>query len=225
MSEYFSDYLERLNKDGDDFQSRILTRREKKFETFLKRTVYSSDQITDEDGNKYVGSIHPTKDSEKTCLYTFMSLKKDVFTPGQLISNKDKTWLITHKLLDDTLGYNCYTLMYLPTILTIQDGDNKFSFPARITNDSAEAIEDFFSTLSSSNRSYREPDRNIKVICKRYEYFKKDQKFMIEGDTFKIEGINKTAVPGCVYLTLGQCLTDASQFIEANDTDNSFWGD
>jgi hypothetical protein len=222
--EYFSDYLDRLNIDGDDFPSRVQGRREKRFRAFLKRTVYSSDQITDEAGNKYIGSIHPTKDSEKTCIYTFMSLKKDVFNPGQLITNDGNTWLITHKTLDDTLGYNKYLLMYLPTILTITDGDEKFSFPARITNDSAEAIEDFFSTLSSTNRSYREPDRNIKVICKNYDYFKKDQKTMIEGDTFKIEGINKTAVPGCIYLTLGQCLTDAALSIEADDTDNSFWG-
>lgn len=223
---YFDDYLEKINRNGTDIKERIVTQREKKFDAFLKKSVYSSDTITDEAGKQYSGVIHPTKDSEKTCIYTFMSYKKDIFTPGTLLKDKDKTWLITHKILDDTKGYNCYTLMYLPIVLTIIDGENKFSFPARLTNDSSAAIEDFLSILSTTNREYRGPDRNIKVICKKYNFFKKDQKLVVEDDTYKIEGINKTAVPGCIYLTLGQCLADAAKYDgDADETNNSFWGD
>ena len=222
----FDNYLKRLNKDGENFQQRILTRREKKFDNFLKRSIYRSDTLTDENGEHYLGAIHPTKDSEKTCIYTLMTKKDTVFAPGQIITDKGKTWLITHKVLDDTLGYNCYSTMYLPLTLTIEKGEEKISFPARITNDSAEEIEDFFSTLSRTSRQYREPDRNIKAICKKYDFLEKDLKFEIEGDSYKIEGINKTAVPGCVYLTLGQCLTDgAKNDGDADDTNNSFWGD
>lgn len=223
--EYFERYLDRLNHDGDNFKSRIISRREKKFTEFLKRSIYKSETIADENGLIYTGAIHPKKDSEKTCLYEFLSYKKDNFSTGQLIYDKGNTWLITHRRLDDTLGHNCYTLMLLPTLLSIENGEDKFIFPARITNDSTAMIDDFFSTISGTNRQYREPDRDLKVICKYYDYFKKDQRLMIEGDTFKIEGINKTAVPGCIYLTLGQCLTDAAKFdSDADESDDSFWG-
>lgn len=225
MSEYFEEYLARLNKDGDTFQKRVLAQRVKKFNAFLKRSIYRSENITDEFGNKYLGAIHPEKDSEKTCVYTFLSLKENKFQTGQLLFDNGNTWLITHKTLDETMGYDSYSVMYLPDLITITDGDENFTFPARIVNDSADEIEDFFSNLSTSNRSYREPDRKTRIICKYYDYFKKDQKMMIKGDTFKIEGINKTAVSGCIYLTIGQCLTDAGLSITANDTDNSFWGD
>ena len=56
----------------------------------------------------------------------------------------------------------------------------------------------------------------------------KDQRITVDGseDTYKIEGINKTAVPGCIYLTLGQCLTDASKFeSDSDNTNDSFWGE
>lgn len=224
--EFFESYLKKLNHNGDNFQERIITRREKKFDAFLKRSTYKSDEIKDENGIVYTGVIHPTKDSEKTCIYNLLAYKKDVFTPGTLLYNKGNTWLITHKTLDGTKGYNLYSLMLLPTILTIENSEDRVSFPARITNDATSMIDDYFSTISGTNRQYRELDRDIKVICKYYDFFKKDQKMVIMGDTYKIEGINKTAVPGCIYLTLGQCLTDASKFeSDSDNTNDSFWGE
>lgn len=222
---YFDDYLKTLNQDGETMKRRLITRREKEFDKYLKRSIYYSNDIVSDTEIHFEGSIQPTKDSEKTCIYTLLTYKTTVLEPGTLIYNNNNTWLITHKTLDDTLGHNRYVLMLMPIILTIINGDDRNSFPARITNDSALAIEDFFSTLSASNRQYREPDRNITAICKNYSFLKKDQKFIIEGDTYKIEGVNKTASPGCVYLTLGQCLTDESlNDGTADDTNNSFWG-
>lgn len=223
---FFEDYLKNLNQDGENMKRRLITRREKKFDKYLKRSIYYSDNIITDNDICFEGSLQPTKDSEKTCVYTLLTYKTTELVPGTLIYNNNKTWLITHKILDDTRGHNTYTLMLLPVVLTIINGDDRCSFPARLVNDSAEAIEDFFSTLSSSTRQYREPDRTLKVICKKYDFLKKDLKFIIEEDTYKIEGINKTACSGCVYLTLGQCLTDKSLIDgAADDTNNSFWGD
>lgn len=222
--DYFNNYLERLNQDGNNFQKRVIIRREKKFNRFLNRSIYKSTTITTEDSFMFTGSLQPTKDSEKTCLYTLLTTKDILLIPGQLISDHDTTWLITHKVLDQTLGHNCYTIMLLPNLLVVEGNEN-LKFPARLTNDSAAAIEDFFTTLSGTNRQYREPDRNIKAICKNYDFLEKDLKFVIEGDTFKIEGINKTAVQGCVYLTLGQCLTDeAKKYTDSDNSNTSFWG-
>lgn len=223
--DYFEDYLKKLNQDGDNFQKRIVTRREKKFDKYLYRSIYYSNSIRSDSNLIFEGSIQPTKDSEKTCVYTLLTHKNCQLNVGNLVYNNNQTWLVTHKTLDKTLGHNKYVLMHLPVILTINNLDEKISFPARITNDSTAMIEDFFSTLSGTTRQYREPDRNIKVICKYYNFLKKDQKFVIQNDTYKIEGINKTASPGCVYLTLGQCLTDESiNDGTADDTNNSFWG-
>lgn len=223
--DFFDNYLKRLDQDGSNFQERVISRREKKFARFLNRSIYRSTEIVLEDNTKITGSLQPTKDSEKTCLYTLLTLKEVNLQSGQLITVHGTTWIITHKTLDRTLGHNTYTLMLLPTILTIINGEENISFPGRITNDSAAMIEDFFSTMTGTTRQYREPDRNIKVICKNYNFLKKDLKFVIEGDTYKIEGINKTAVPGCVYLTLGQCLTDKTKDDgNADNTNTSFWG-
>jgi len=222
---YFEDYLKVLNQDGENMKRRLITRREKKFDKYLKRSIYYSNDIQSDSGLHFEGSIQPTKDSEKTCIYTLLTYKITDLQTGDLVYSENNTWLITHKTLDKTLGHGRYTLMYLPVILTIRNQDERISFPARITNDSALAIEDYFSTLSATNRQYREPERNIKAICKNYDFLKKDLKFVIENDTYKIEGINKTACSGCVYLTLGQCLTDESiDDGSADDTNNSFWG-
>lgn len=223
--DYFEDYLKRLNQDGSNMQGRIITRREKKFERYLKNSIYYSNDIRSDTNLAFEGSIQPTKDSEKTCVYTLLTYKDCELKSGDLVYNDNKTWLVTHKTLDKTLGHNRYVLMYLPTILTIINRDDKTSFPARITNDSTATIEDYFSTLSGSTRQYREPEHNIKAICKFYDFLKKDQKFIVENDTYKIEGINKTACPGCIYLTLGQCLSDKSlNDGTADDTNDSFWG-
>ena len=222
---FFDDYLDRLNKDGDNFQQRVITRREKKFERFLNRSMYKSITITLEDKTQFTGSLQPTKDTEKTLLYTLLTKKDVVLAPGQLIEDHNTTWIITHKILDQTKGYNCYSIMLLPMVLETEWEGEKFTFPGRITNDSTEEIEDFFSTMTGTTRQYREPDRNIKIVCKRYDFLRKDMKFIIEGDTYKIEGINKTAVSGCVYLTLGQCLTDEAKDYAHTDENNSFWGE
>lgn len=222
----FENYLKKINQDGDNYKKRILSRRIKKFERYSQRSVYSS-EITDEYDNHFNGVIHPEKDNEKTCIYKFLTDRNNVFSLGQLIfDEEDRTWLIYHQKADVTIGYNCYSVILLRENFTIENGDEKFTFPGRIVNDSAEDIEDFLSTISGTNRQYREPDRTIRVVCKNYDYFQKDLKMMIAGDTYKIEGINKTAVPGCAYLTLGQCLTDtAKNDGEADFTNNSFWGD
>jgi hypothetical protein len=115
--------------------------------------------------------------------------------------------------------------MLLPTVLTYKKEGIEYNFPVRLTYDANNVIEDFFSSLNASARQYREPDKVLKAITKRTDFFKKDMKFIIEDDTYKIAGINKTAVPGCVYLTLDQCLTDKAQFDEKGDnTNNSYWG-
>ena len=222
---FFDDYLKRVNQDGDNIKSRIITRREKKFQRYLDRSIYRSTSITKEDKTEFTGSLQPTKDSEKTCLYNLLTYKDIVLAPGELITDNGHTWLIIHKRLDETLGHNAYILMLLPDILTIEENEDRISFPARLTYDALEEIIDYYSIVSGTNRQYREPDRKLKVVCKNYDFLKKDLKFFIQGDTFKIEGINKTAISGCVYLTLGQCLTDAMRDDgRLDETDDSFWG-
>lgn len=223
--EYFDRYLKELNKDGDTFKRRVITAKEKRFDKFVKRSIYRSDNILTESGENITGSIQPTKDTEKTCIYNLLTYKSNELSTGELIKDDGNTWLITHKCLDKTKGYNLYTLMLLPSILNYKDNDKEYTFPVRLTYDANEAIEDFFSSLTASARQYREPDRVLKAITKRSDKFEKDMKFLIEGDSFKIAGINKTAVPGCVYLTLNQCLTDMAQFDAREDnTNDSFWG-
>ena len=85
MDNYYEDvYLRRLNRFGNDYQSRIQGERQKVFEQYLYKSVYQVD--FEYGGEIRLGSLEPYKQNETKTLHYLLTELDVEFAPGTILS-------------------------------------------------------------------------------------------------------------------------------------------
>lgn len=85
---YFDIYLQRLNRFGNDYQSRIQGEREKLFELYLLKSVYRVDFMYDD--QHWAGSLEKNKqDNSETRQYLLTNINLNI-PSGTILMLSDK---------------------------------------------------------------------------------------------------------------------------------------
>lgn len=237
---YFEDvYLKRLNIDGITQQERVKTRKEKEFDKlFLKKTEYLANiyQINEEESNISC-SLQPNKWNESQLLSNLListsnkQLKTgDVLRIYQKIKEieYDKIWLVLFCEENITKGYFNYKLICLDSNINITNeyGDTLYSIPVKFVSATATFVEDYFS-FTAQNKGYREPDRDIKMISRNFDFLKKEVYFEYQEKGFKISGKDDISIKDVAYVSLTESLKKeveprASEKILVDENKNFF---
>ena len=128
---YYDVYNARLNRYGNDYQSRILGQRQKVFSQFLLKSIY---QVEFEyDGETRLGSLEPYKQDETETLHYFLTELDVNFAPGAIIPipkfNTDledpeyNYWMVYWLENKQTSGYNRYIVLKMSHIIKWKDRD------------------------------------------------------------------------------------------------------
>lgn len=237
--DYFNEvYLKRLNSQGKNRQERVVSKKEFEFDNlFMKRTEYLI-YIKQIDDNEccFAASLQPNKWNESELISNLLISKKfPQLQTGNILrifqkleeQEREKIWLVIFHEDNITLGYQSYKLICLDEIATLTDeyGDSIETFPVKFVNSSSKLITDYFTIRTAA--SYREQNREIRMITKDFDFLKKDLYYLIKKDGWEIGGIDRISIDGVAYVTLSQKLISApepksSKDILVGEDDNFF---
>lgn len=237
---YFTDvYLKRLNKDGNTQQERVKTRKENEFNRiFLKKTEYQANiYMIDEEETNIVCSLQPNKWNESQLISNILiSTSNSPLKTGMILKifqkikdiEYDKFWLILFCQEDITKGYYLYKAICLDSMINITNeyGDTLYSVPVKFINATASLVKDYFSFTSVTN-GYREPERDIKMITKNFDFLKKEMYFEYKEKGFKIGGKDDISIKNVAYVSLNEGLREeveprSSEQILVSEEENFF---
>ena len=125
---YFNIYKKRVNRYGEDYQSRIQGQREKMFDLYLQKSIYLVE--FDFEGNQIEGSFERYKQDETETLH-YLLTRTEVNIPAGtilMIPNKDgveKPWMVYYIEHIKASGYNRYIMLRMTHFLTWHARDGK----------------------------------------------------------------------------------------------------
>ena len=231
--------VKRLNIDGITQQERVKTRKEKEFDKlFLKKTEYLANiyQINEEESNISC-SLQPNKWNESQLLSNLLiSTSNKQLKTGDILRiyqkikeiEYDKIWLVLFCEENVTKGYFNYKSICLDSNINITNeyGDTLYSIPVKFVSATATFVEDYFS-FTAQNKGYREPDRDIKMISRNFDFLKKEVYFEYQEKGFKISGKDDISIKDVAYVSLTESLKKeveprASEKIVVDETKNFF---
>ena len=208
--DYFTDvYLKRINKHGNDLQSRIHGKMACDFKNKLEKSVNRVDMFGYQDKNKKigVGILETKKISEKETINYLLTEIDDEYKNGFMFytirpfSKEKQVWLVLFKEQYETIGYNRYIVVLLENELQWigEDGLIHSSFVHYIGSMDG-TVKDKFSVVH--NVATGVPSKSLEMICSFNETIKRDLRINISGETWRVCGFDKISVPGIMYVTL-----------------------
>lgn len=239
MSDYYHDvYLKRLNRYGNDYQSRIQGQRERVFEDLLLKSIYRVDFTY---GNEIVPGILEMYKQDDTQTLQYLLVRENLDIPGGTIlqipnknyqsgdalnDNNSFYWMIYYLENIKASGYNRYVVLKMTHIITWKDREG--------TEQTARAY--FFGPQRSSlvdsiigakdGALYEEPTRTSTFITPLNANIKKEDYFeIIKNDiveAYRVTGYDTQSTPGVEFVTVDPVYErDKSPIPEKKDTDDS----
>ena len=216
MSYFHNVYLKRMNRDGKNRQERIKTRKEKEFDLlFLKKSMYQSliYRVNDKEENILV-SLQPNKWNESQLISNLlMSTSEPPLKTGDIVriyqkikdAVDDRIWLVLFKEENITNGHQTFKLICLDSEINITNeyGDTMYSVPVKVVNSSSSIVKDYF---SYADGSYREPNKDIRLITHNFDFLEKDVYFEYNEKGYQIIGKNDTSVKDVAYVSVSERL-------------------
>lgn len=231
MAYYDEVYLKRVNQFGNTLQERVQGRMEYEFDNFIKKSVNRVEIL--KDSSSYYGVLQYTEQSEKeTIAYLLTHLCLDL-PDGTIINivnpvtNKESIFLVMHLDQFVAKGHNRYTIIELERkIEWIDDGILHYEY-SHVTGSGAnirdKAITGKYTMVEKESLNYI-PNKILTMISKKNLYLKKGSRILIEGDVWKVSGLDRTSVPGVCYATLEEDYTDKQEDITyANEQKLDEW--
>lgn len=234
---YFDEvYLKRMNKDGQNSQERIKTKKEKEFDNlFLKRTEYQVRlyEVNGEYRNN-ICSLQPNKWNESNLIGNLlMSTSAAALKTGDILKIKqkikeveyDKIWLVLFVEENITKGYQLFKVICLDEEinLTNEYGDTIEVLPVKFINATAAFITDTFQT----KQGYREPHNNRGFVTADSEILKKGTFFNYKDKTWEIQGKDNISIENVSYTFISERLKTEEEPRSSQDIlvgeDNNFF--
>ena len=232
---YFDIYVQRVNRFGNDYQSRIQGMREHNFDLYLLKSVYRVDFLYE--GTRQTGSLERNKqDNSETRQY--LLTKVDLNIPNGTILNivnkdgDEQQWMIYYLEEIKASGYNRYIVLKMTHYLTwiARDGSQQSSY-AYMYGQEDNMLKDEIKSRSRMDTIYTENLKSSFFVMPRNEFLKKDDYFIIGEKPFqeyyRVTGYDIQSTLGVEIVTVDPVyeydLSAAPVQKEEDDPGDFFW--
>ena len=245
MIDYYDDiYKNRLNRYGNDFQSRIVGQRRKVFENYLLKSVY---RIDFEYGDKiYPGILEPySQDETKTMQYLLTDLDLnleigsiiEVQKEELLFGNENKEyWLVYWIENKQAAGYHRYTVLKMTHTIKWKDREgNDQETLAYFYGQQDNMLKDELKSRSRSHVLYTENLKLSFFITCFNKNIRKDDYFEITigeednrlTESYVVTGYDIISTPGIEYVSVDPVYirdnTPAPQKESTDSEEDYYW--
>ena len=232
---YYDIYLKRLNRYGNDYQTRTQNKRERDFENYLLKSVY---RIEFEYDTKINPATFERYKQDETETLHYLLTRVDVNIPNGtvlMLPNKDdelKPWMVYYLEAIKASGYNRYIVLKMTHFLKWKDREgNSRSSWAYMYGQEDNMLKDELQSRSRSDARYTENLKGSFFVLPTNEYLRKDDYLEIgEGalkEGYRVTGYDINSTSGVEYVTVDPIyLYDNSPAPEKQEGDNEedyFW--
>ena len=232
---YYDIYLKRLNRYGNDYQTRTQNKRERDFENYLLKSVY---RIEFEYDTKINPATFERYKQDETETLHYLLTRVDVNIPNGtvlMLPNKDdelKPWMVYYLETIKASGYNRYVVLKMTHFLNWKDREgNSRSSWAYMYGQEDNMLKDELQSRSRSDARYTENLKGSFFVLPTNEYLRKDDYLEVgEGalkEGYRVTGYDINSTPGVEYVTVDPIyLYDNSPAPAKQDGDNEedyFW--
>lgn len=215
MNYYKDVYLKRLNRFGTNIQERIQGKKEYDFQYFKEKSP--NKVYIDLNENHWDGVLQTNISNEKEVVSYLLVSKEvqlndgEILKTTQFVDKKEQEWLVFHKDIFTSIGYNRYQVVELDrTIQWIEDGivhEELVHITGSGANLRDKSITEKF-TIQYDLAAIYLPNKILNLVMKTNTNFKKGTRIIIEEEVWKVTGIDKISVPGVSYVTLKEDYID-----------------
>lgn len=226
MSYYEDVYKKRLNRYGNDYQSRVQAQREREFEGKLLKSVYRVDFLYD--GFLHPATLEPYKQDETQLLQYLLTRVSLNLPNGTILQIPDKnsveqTWMIYWLESVAASGYNRYVLLKMTHFITWRDREKNNKETWCYFHGSGDSA--LSETIKGTSAIYTEDGNARFVIMPTNENLNKDDYLEIgEGklrEAFRVTGRDIHTTIGVEYVTLDPIYMKNQQSVIDQVNDNS----
>ena len=232
---YYDIYLKRLNRYGNDYQTRTQNKRERDFENYLLKSVY---RIEFEYDTKINPATFERYKQDETETLHYLLTRVDVNIPNGtvlMLPNKDdelKPWMVYYLEAIKASGYNRYVVLKMTHFLNWKDREgNSRSSWAYMYGQEDNMLKDELQSRSRSDARYTENLKGSFFVLPTNEYLRKDDYLEVgEGalkEGYRVTGYDINSTPGVEYVTIDPIyLYDNSPAPAKQEGDNEedyFW--
>ena len=232
---YYDIYLKRLNRYGNDYQTRTQNKRERDFENYLLKSVY---RIEFEYDTKINPATFERYKQDETETLHYLLTRVDVNIPNGtvlMLPNKDdelKPWMVYYLEAIKASGYNRYIVLKMTHFLNWKDREgNSRSSWAYMYGQEDNMLKDELQSRSRSDARYTENLKGSFFVLPTNEYLRKDDYLEVgEGalkEGYRVTGYDINSTSGVEYVTVDPIyLYDNSPAPEKQEGDNEedyFW--
>lgn len=232
---YYHIYTRRLNRYGENYQSRTQNKREQEFESYLLKSVYRVEFIYEDE--IIPATFERYKQDETETLHYLLTRTSFNIPNGTIlmIPDKDeilKPWMVYYLESIKASGYNRYIMLKMTHFLTWKDrsGDKQTSW-AYMYGQQDNMLKDELQSRSRSDARYTENLKGSFFVLPTTGYLKKDDYLEVgEGllkEGYRVTGYDIQSTPGVEYVTVDPVylydLTPAPERKEEDDPEDFFW--
>ena len=210
MGYYEEIYLKRLNRFGNDYQSRLQNKREKEFQLYLAKSTYQVKFFYEDE--LVIGSFEKYSQNETKVLHYLLTETSINIPDGTIleIPNKDNVeepWMVYYLEDMKASGYNRYIMLKMTHKLNwvARDGSEQTSL-AYLYGQEDNMLKDELKSRSRMDTLYTENLKSSFFICPLNEYIKKDDYFIVGEKPFqeyyRVTGYDTQSSKGIEYVTI-----------------------
>ena len=207
---YFDIYVQRLNRFGNDYQSRIQGERERLFDLYLLKSVYRVDFIYDD--QHWAGSLEKNKqDNSETRQYLLTNINLNIPSGTILmLSDKDgveQPWMIYYLENIKASGYNRYIVLKMTHFLTwtARDGSTQSTW-AYMYGQEDNMLKNEIRSRSRMDTIYEENLKLSFFVCPVNPYIKIDDYFIVGEkpleEHYRVTGFDTQSTPGVEFVSV-----------------------
>ena len=232
---YFDIYKQRLNRFGNDYQSRIQGMREYNFDLYLLKSVYRVDFLYED--MHCVGSLERNKQDESE-VRQYLLTRIDLNMPGGTvldIVDKDgnsQRWMVYYLETIQASGYNRYIMLKMTHFLTwtARDGSTQTSW-AYMYGQEDNMLKDEIRSRSRMDTIYGENLKSSFFVMPKNQYLRKDDYFIIGEkpyqEYYRVTGYDMQSTDGVEYVTVDPVyefdLSAAPSQTISDNAEDFFW--
>ena len=232
---YFDVYRKRLNRFGNDYQSRVQGAREYNFDLYLLKTAYRVDFEFEK--CHHAGSLERYKQTDTKTLQ-YLLTKIDLNIPSGTVlwlTDKDgikQPWMIYYLENIKASGYNRYIVLKMTHHLTWTDrsGVAREAW-AYLYGQEDNMLKDEIRSRSRMDAVYGENLKSSFFITAANPYIKKDDYFIVGEkplqEYFRVTGYDFQSTEGVEYVTIDPVyefdLSNAPEQKDDDDESDFFW--
>lgn len=232
---YYDIYLKRLNRYGNDYQTRTQNKRERDFENYLLKSVY---RIEFEYDTKINPATFERYKQDETETLHYLLTRIDVNIPNGtilMLPNKDdelKPWMVYYLEAIKASGYNRYIVLKMTHFLKWKDREgNSRSSWAYMYGQEDNMLKDELQSRSRFDARYTENLKGSFFVLPTNEYLRRDDYLEVgEGalkEGYRVTGYDINSTSGVEYVTIDPIyLYDNSPAPKKQERDNEkdyFW--